>query len=62
MSSAKSSEVLAQTTNPSTLSSRHSEGDIGARRLSPAWHRTNSEISLTSVENEADGESLRRFV
>ena len=61
-SSAKPSEVFPPPINPNTLQARHSEGDINARRLSPAWHRTNSEISLTSVENEADGESLRRCV
>ena len=54
-------ELLPQPINPNALQARHSEGDIGGRRLSPAWHRTSSEISLTSFENDADRESLRRY-
>ena len=42
---------------------RNSDGEVGNRRDSPAWLRTNSEISLTnSYDNEIDVESVRRYV
>nr|CAB3256786.1 IQ motif and SEC7 domain-containing protein 2 [Phallusia mammillata] len=39
--------------------SRNSDSEIGNRSHSPKWHRTNSELSLTSYENDADRESMR---
>ena len=60
-SSVTGNECHPQSVNPALLLSRNSDGDVGGRRLSPAYHRTPSEMSLSSFDMDADGESLRRY-
>ena len=42
------------------LENQNSDEEIGNRRDSSPWVRTNSDVSLTSYENEGETESIRR--